>query len=201
MVSFSENHESDLVAFEDGQALASPNNPRNEALKWVYSLGPLPSQHVMIMGLGSGFHVAALAELDPSLKITVVETRESLITVFRSKFSDIADRVQITIVENAQDIFKTETYREAIADKAYILSFRECWGQQTAIFSEIFAHLSGRSVESVKYHFEDLGMNLKALFFNKNDLLSLNDLMPVIEASTAAEKNKQLFRVLGELVK
>lgn len=201
MVSFSENHESDLVAFENGLALASMQNPRSQALKWVYSLGPLPSDHIVIIGLGSGFHVAALAELDPTLKITVIETREALLPVFRSKFADIEDRVQITIVQEAADVFKTEAFHEALDHRAFVLSFRECWGAQTNIFSELFAHLSGRSVTSVRYHFEDLQMDLKASFFNKNELISVKDLLPAVEASRGSETNKQIFRALGELVK
>ncbi|KHD89747.1 MAG: hypothetical protein OM95_01350 [Bdellovibrio sp. ArHS] len=201
MITFSENHESTLVAFESGEALASLRDPRGEALKWVYSLGAIPTSHVVVVGLGSGFHIAALADLDPTLKITVVESRESLIPVFRSQFPELQDRIEIAVVQNVQDIYKADFFQEILSSRSYVLSFNECWGQNTQFFSEVFAALTGRSVESVKYHFEEFNINIKALYLEQNKLLSLKDLVPVVEASVMPENKKQIFRLLGELVK
>lgn len=201
LISFSENNEFDLIAYEDGKSLCSALDPRGEALKWVYSLGHLPTQNIVIMGLGSGFHVAALAELDPTLSITVVETRASLIPIFRSQFADIADRVQITVVETVADVFKTEAYAEVLAHKSFVLSFRECWGTQTQEFSTLFAHMVGRSTESVRYHLEEIGINMKSLFYQGSHLLSIKDILPMVEAAASNEQAKQNFRVLGELVR
>ena len=202
-ISFSENHESKFVAFEDGKALASLGDPHGEALKWVYSLGAFPTKHVVVVGLGSGFHISALADLDPSLKITVVDSRESLVSVFKSQFPELKDRVHVLIASNNADLMSSQLFHEVIEDRAYVLSFRECWGMQAPLFSGFFAHLSGRSVDSVKTHLEDFGINMKALYLDsdKAKLLSIKDVLPVIEASTVAEQKKQLFRVLGELVK
>lgn len=201
MITFSENHESSLVAFEEGVPLASLSDPRSEGLKWAYSLGAIPTSHVVIIGLGSGFHVAALADLDPNLQITVVESRESLIPVFRSQFPETAERINIVIMQDERDLFNSDFFQEVISQRSYILSFRECWGNQAVFFSQVFAHLSGRSVESVRYHFEEFGINMKALYFQPNKLLSINDVIPVVEASSMPENKKQIFRVLGELVK
>ncbi|WII70744.1 hypothetical protein QJS83_09755 [Bdellovibrio sp. 22V] len=201
MITFSENHESTLISYEAGEPLASLRDPRAEGLKWVYSLGSIPTQHVVIVGLGSGFHVAALADIDPSIRITVVESRESLIPVFRSQFPELSERVEIAIVQDAQDIFKADFFQEILNQRSYVLSFRECWGQQVSFFSEVYGHLTGRSVDSVKYHFEEFGINIKALYFQQNKLLSIKDVIPVVEASVMPEDKKQVFRILGELVK
>lgn len=201
MITFSENHESALVAFEEGHALASLRDPRGEGLKWAYSLGVIPSEHVVVAGLGAGFHIAALADVDAQLKITVVESRESLIPVFRSQFPELAERVEVVVVQNVSDLFKTDLYQEIIHNRPYVLSFKECWGAQSSFFAELFAHMTGRSVESVKYHFEEFSINMKALYFNSKQLLSIKDVLPVVEASVMPENKKQIFRVLGELVK
>lgn len=201
MITFSENHESSLVSFEEGQALASLRDPRGEALKWAYSLGQIPSNHVVIIGLGSGFHVEALADLDQDVQITIVDSRDSLVPVFRSQFHELAERAQIVIAENINDLMKNDVYAEVVANRAFVISFRECWGNQVDLFSQFFAHLTGRSTEAVKYHFEELGINMKALYFQSNNLLSIRDILPVVEASQAAEDKKQIFRALGELVK
>ncbi|KYG69444.1 hypothetical protein AZI87_09695 [Bdellovibrio bacteriovorus] len=200
-ITFSENHESSLVAFESGESLASLRDPRGEGLKWVYSLGAIPTSHVVVVGLGSGFHIAALADVDPSLKISVVESRESLIPVFRSQFPELQDRVEIVIIQDVQDIYKGEFFQEILNNRSYVLSFKECWGQNVQFFSEVFAGLTGRSVESVKYHFEEFSINMKALYLEQNKLLSIKDVIPVVEASVMPENKKQIFRILGELVK
>jgi len=202
-ISFSENHESKFVAFEEGKTLASLRDPHGEALKWVYSLGAFPTKHVVVVGLGSGFHVSALADLDPNLKITVVDSREPLVSVFKSQFPELKDRVHVLIASNKDDLMSSQLFHEVILDRAFVLSFRECWGMQAALFSEFFAHLTGRSVDSVKIHLEDFGINMKALYLDSDSakLLSIKDVLPVIEASVLAEQKKQLFRALGELVK
>lgn len=201
MITFSENHESSLISFEEGQALASLRDPRGEALKWVYSLGQFPSNHVVVVGLGSGFHISALADLDPSVQITVVDSREALMPVFRAQFPELEGRVNILIAENVQDLMKSDLYADVVRDRAYVISFRECWGNQVDLYSQFFAHLTGRTVESVRFHFQEFGINMKALYFQNNNLLSINDVLPVVEASVMPEQQKQMFRALGELVK
>ncbi|HWU44222.1 MAG TPA: hypothetical protein VN132_12310, partial [Bdellovibrio sp.] len=179
-ITFSENHESSLIAFDEGQALASLQDPRAEALKWVYSLGAFPSNHVVIVGLGSGFHVSALADLDADVRITVVDSRSALVPVFRSQFPELTDRVNILIAENTQDLLKSDLYGDIVKDRAYVLSFRECWGTQMNLFSDFFAHLTGRAPEAVKYHFQEFEINMKALYFKNDQLLSIKDILPVV---------------------
>ncbi len=201
MITFSENHESALISFEAGTPLANITQPREEALKWAYSLGPIPSSHVVVIGLGSGFHIEALADLDQDVQITVVDSRDSLIPVFRSQFPELAERVQIVIADNVQDLMKNDIYADVVATRAYVVSFRESWGEQMDLFSQFFGHLTGRTVEAVKYHLEDLQMNMKSLYFQNTNLLSIKDILPVVEGSQVAEEKKQIFRMLGELVK
>ncbi len=201
MITFSENHEANLISYESGEALVSLRDPSGQALKWVYSLGAMPTGHVIVVGLGSGFHIAALADFDPNLKITVVENRDALLRVFWSQFPELENRVEVISLQAASDIFKTDLFREVLSEAPYVLSFMECWGQQSQFFTEVFAHLSGRSLESIRYHFQEFGINIKAAFLKNQDLLALRDIQPVIEASTLADNKKQIFRVLNELVK
>src|SRR5690606_27918758 len=132
MITFSENHESLLVAYEESKPLASVQDPLNEGLKWAYSLGSIPTPHVVVVGLGSGFHIAALAELDPKLQITVVDCRESLLPVFRAQFSELASRVEVEIVRELPSLFKADVFKDVLKNRSYVLSFAECWGTQSS---------------------------------------------------------------------
>jgi hypothetical protein len=204
-ITFSENHDSKFLAFEEGRSLASKKNPQEEALKWVYSLGPFPSNHVVIIGLGSGYHISALVDLEPGVKVTVVDSRESLVSIFRKQFPELKDKVNILMASNVKDLMSSQMYCGITEDRAFVISFRECWGQQIPLFSEFFAHLTGRTVESVKYHLAEIGINMKALFVpqraESHKLWSIKDVLPVVEASILPEDKKQIFRILGELVK
>lgn len=200
-VTFSENHDSRLIPYEAGEPLVSLQDPQGQGLKWVYSLGSLPTDHVIVVGLGSGFHVAALADFDPQLKITVIDNREALFRVFESQFPELEGRVRLISLQHAREIFKTELFEELPRTVPYVVSFVECWGQQSEFFHEVFAHVSGRSLESIQYHFKEFGINIKAAFLKNHDLLSLKDLHAVIESSKMPENKKQIFRVLNELVK
>lgn len=201
IITFSENHDGSLVPFEDGESLVSLSDPRGQALKWVYSLGSIPSDHVVVVGLGAGYHIEALADIYPQLNITVVDSRPSLASVFKSQFPDVANRVTLEFLDTADDLFKRDLFEDVQKNRSYVLSFRECWGQQGALFSELFAHLTGRSLESVRYHFQEFGFNIKALFLDPKKMISMKDLMPAIESASIPDTQKQMFRVLRELVK
>lgn len=204
-ITFSENHDSLLMPFEDGMPLAAMGDPRHQALKWVYSLGKFPCDHVVVVGLGSGFHISALADLDPTVKITVVDSREALTPVFKSQFPELKDRVNIVIASSSEELQKSATYSEVITDRAFVVSFKDCWGAQAELFSEFFSLLAGRTVESVKFHLEQLGMDMKSQNLNftseKASMLTLLDVMPLVEKSDLDESKKQIFRTLSELVK
>lgn len=197
-VTFSENHKSLLISFEDGRALLNTQDPQGEGLRWVYSLGAIPTNEVVVVGLGSGFHIAALLDVQENLTVKVVESRDSLVRIFENQFPDIMDRVEIITVQKAQDLFRTDFFNEVLEQRPYVLSFRECWGSQGDFFSEVFAHLTGRSIESVRYHFEEFGINIKSTF---NNLLSLKEVLPSLNAEQMSSIDRQVFGVLGELVK
>lgn len=200
-VTFSENHDSHLISYEAGSPLVSLQDPQGQALKWVYSLGTLPTDHIIVVGLGSGFHISALADFDASLKISVVDNREGLFRVFQSQFPELRDRVNLISLQNADEVFRSEIFEELPKTVPYVVSFVECWGEQEEFFNEVFAHLSGRSLDSIKYHFHEFGINIKAAFLKNQNFLSLKDVHAVIEGSRMAENKKQIFRVLNELVK
>jgi hypothetical protein len=200
-VTFSENHHGQMIAFEDGVALCSFRDPQSEGLKWSYSLGHVPSKKIIIVGLGSGFHVAALADVYPELDITVLETRVSLLTMFRSQFPDLLNKVNVQIVDTPSDVLKSSFIAEILLEKPYVVSFRECWGNETEKFSTIFSHATGRSLDSLKYHFVEFGIDIKSMGSAKKELLSIKDVLPNCENSSMREQDQLAMRVLGELVK
>ena len=200
-ITFSENQDSVLVSYEDGLPLCSVKTPREEALKWAYSLGAMPTKHVIVIGLGSGFHISALHDLDPQLKISVVDNRGGLLSVFHSQFCELRNDVDVILFEKAEDILKSDLYQQVLNEHTFVLSFRESWGQQSKVFAEVFAHLTGRSIESLNYHFDNFGFDMKAHGLNEDKLLSIKDMIPFVEKTPTPDMKSQALRVLGELIK
>ncbi len=198
-IHFSQNWQNFLIAYENGSSLCSKTDPQGEALRWVYSLGNIPTDHVVVIGLGAGFHVAALADIHPNIKITVVDNREALVSVFRSQFKDIEDRVEVVIASESRDLLRSDTYADITNRRCFVLSFCESWGEQDDLMSSFFAHATGRTVEAVKYHLSNLGMNMKSFYFESQNLVNMLEIIPAIEKSDLDQGSKQIFRALGEL--
>lgn len=204
-ISFSKNSEGLLIPFEQGKSLANFNDPRGEALNWIYSLGACSIKHIVVVGLGAGFHVSALYDFDPTVKITVVESRRDLIPIFYSQFPELNGKIEILVASTEEDLLQSDLYKQLVSDRAFVLSYENCWGHQANLFNQFFASLTGRSLEAVKFHLEELGLDMKSysldLTLKNNQLLSIKELLPVFETSRLRETQKNLFRVLGELVK
>jgi hypothetical protein len=200
-ISFFENQDALFISCEQGGPLCSANKPREQGLKWAYSLGEMPTDHVVIVGLGSGYHVAALADLDPKIRITVVDSRESLLPVFESQFADLKYRVEVLFIEKAGDILKSEVFKEIMLTQSFVVSFQECWGLQSVLYTEVFAHLTGRSPISLSYHMQSFGFDIKAKGNNSKTIMTIKDALPLIESATIPDQDKQAFRILGELIK
>lgn len=162
VITYTENRNKILVPFENGVALADFNSPEEQGLKWAYSLGKLHNQNLIVLGLGGGFQIAALLDMDPELKITVVEFRSTLISRFRNQFSEYADRVTICELQDIQDIFKSRLFSQSTEEKALVISFQECWGECFEKFALTFSYLTGKTEESLVFHLREHGMTIKA---------------------------------------
>ncbi len=173
VLTFSENNERVLVPFENGAPLANFNKPLEQGLKWTYSIGKLGTKDLVILGLGGGFHITALLDMDPSLRITVVEFRSSLVSRFRNQYSEYADRVTICELQDIQDIFNTSCFSLEDGTNPLVISFQESWGDHFEKFAIIFSYLTGRTEESLMFHLKEHGITVKARmnadFFNKNN--------------------------------
>ena len=198
-IHFSQNCQDFLIPYEEKKNLCSVSDPQGEGLRWAYSFGSLPTKHIVIVGLGAGFHVAALADIHPDIRITVIDNRESLVPIFKAQFEDIQDRVEILIAQESRDLLQSDLYKEIVENRSFVLSFFESWGYQEEVLSTLFAHATGRTLESVRFHLSEMNMNLKAMNTASLELMTLPELLPAIESSDMNVDSKQIFKMLGEL--
>lgn len=156
MVVFSENTQGLLIPSQNGKNLCDFRDPQVEALKWVYSLGNIQDSHLIVLGLGGGHHIDALLQVYPKLNITVLESRDSLLQIFKTQYTDLADKVEVRIVDRDSDI------SNFMGLKATVVSFIACWCDETETYISILSELSGRSEVFLKYQICEMGLETKS---------------------------------------
>ena len=161
---FSENRHAFMIPYEDGEALCNPSTPQEEGAKWVYSLGRLPTDHVVVLGLGAGHHIAALKDIYPHLQITVIERRDNLLQMFRNQYPELWNEIEVVCLDSVSSVTAQAFYQRIVEEHSYVISFRESWGVHCGFYTELFAAATGRSVISLNYHFREIGMNLKSRY-------------------------------------
>ncbi len=85
----------DVQAAESRDAVWAPLAPLNQALHLLLgpALGPLPEQaHILLVGVGTGPELLALAAHNPSWRFTALDPAEAMLTICRRR----ADEAQIS---------------------------------------------------------------------------------------------------------
>ena len=121
IITFSENSNSQLIPFDDGLELCSFNSPGDEAKKWVNAIDKI-FPRIVVIGLGSGFHIDELLNKFQGIEVLVIETRANLIGPFRAKFPN-SKNVQIQIVENFGDLAEFMIFEELIHNNFSLACF------------------------------------------------------------------------------
>lgn len=156
MIAYSENNNGLLIPSQNGLNLCDFYDPQVEAIKWVYSLGQISGDSLMVLGLGGGHHIDALLQVYPHMHITVLETREGLNQVFKAQYSDLLRQVEIRCVDAESDC------SDLLESRKTLVTFKACWGEEMQKFASLFSELSGRSMEFVSYQIEEMNLDIKA---------------------------------------
>lgn len=155
------------------------------SVRWVYNLGPIVGKKVVVLGKFDPIKVETLTSMDPDLQIHCVEI--------------CADRQDgVLCLNNANQIFETDFFERVILkDKPMILTDRTSWGSSKDEYTHLFAHLTGRSAESLRYHLEEVGIDMKVVP-KEGALLSIID---VVKGSKIKGAHLASLDIMGELVK
>lgn len=102
--------------------------------------------------------------------------------------------------QNSRDVFLADIFQWVLNAKPLVVTYSSGWDGTTELLAEIFAHLTGRSAESVQYFLFDMGVEVKSLSLAKG-LLSIKDVMTAIDQTQLSEQQRLRFQVLGELIR
>lgn len=204
-LSFSENKEGYLIPFENSAALCDFENPHDEAQAWVAQQDFSNFTEIIVLGLGAGFHLTAIREAHPHLKIHVVECRDQLRPIFRNQLQSALDNYHN--FHSLESLLESDFFDKAIAKSLPVFFFRKSWGAQEDLFYSLWKNLTGRSVYAIARHFANLGIEIDdSTMLNLKQTetpLTIKDATEIViksETSTA-KTSRNYFEALKELLR
>jgi len=205
VVSFSENTEGYLIPFEDGKPLCDFANPLAEAEEWAAGQDFSISNEIVVLGLGGGFHIKAIKEAHPYLKIHLIECRDQLLPIYKKQIQSQVDGY--SCFQNLESLLDSEIFEKVITKSLPIYFMRSTWGSQEDLFYSLWKNLTGRSVYAIAKHFATLGIEIDegtlTSLKQTEKPLTIKDATDIIAKSNspAAKKNRGYFETLKELLK
>ena len=80
----------------------------------------------VVVGLGSGVHVAELIKQNKMDKVYVVDHRSHLVTAFRSQFPELQEKVELIIVKDEASLMGHKLMDQVIEHNLSSLAFSAC---------------------------------------------------------------------------
>ncbi len=102
--------------------------------------------------------------------------------------------------QNPRDIMLSDIFQWVIREKPLVITFSAGWKGSFDQLGQIFAHVTGRSAESIQYFLFDMGVEVKSLSLTRG-LLSIKDLMKSFDFDELNDAQRLRFQILGELIR
>lgn len=182
-----------LTVSWQGRLLCSSRDPLAEAKGWVRSQFFKDSTKVIVLGLGAGHHITALAEERLNQRIVVLDYHQTLIEKFL-----VPKNVEVI---NALSLGE-EAMKSLVQEALPVLGFRPAWSGLERDYEYLKRDLCGQTPASLRAQAEFRG------YYNLSQ--ALNEKAPTIvtvkEINSLMEKDKdskesKVWQVLRELVK
>lgn len=205
IITFSENTEGYLIPFEDGKSLCDFNNPVSEAEAWVAQQDLSISNEIVVLGLGGGFHVQALKEAHPYLKIHLIECRDQLLPIYKKQIQSKVENY--SCFQSLESLLDSEVFEAVIVKSLPVYFARSTWGAQEDLFYSLWKNLTGRSVYAIAKHFANLGIEIDegtlSSLKQTEKPLAIKDATDIIanSNSSAAQESRGYFETLKELLR
>jgi hypothetical protein len=204
-ITFSENSEGYLIPMEGPLSLCDAADPITEAEKWVTEQNMSISKEIVVLGLGAGFHVQALQEAHPNVKIHVVECRDQLLPIYKNQIHSQLENY--SCFHSLEELLGSELFEVTVSRSLPVYFFRPSWGAQEDMFYSLWKNLTGRSVYAIARHFANLGLEIDdgtlASLKNSEKPLTIREATEIVikSESPKAQEQRSYFEALKELIK
>lgn len=204
------------VLIVDGLATASLVDPVREGEQWVESVRPRLKQvrageTVLVVGVGSGYHLHALKETMTSMKLrgplVAIDTCAIATEFASARFKNIDIRF-VASEQGLQNFFGDERFEPLLRQTSVVLRHRPSLNRQSPeSLRRVEGWILGRTPEAFSAHLKlrpeiAAGLNpARASKLAECPLLSIRDLSKTWDISSELKEDRRIFRVLEELVR
>lgn len=205
------------VLLVDGKATASLVDPVKEAQNWIDSVRQLlfkGKERVVVLGIGSGFHLQVLREAVPETPIVAIDTCERSIQFCSKKHIKNAQFVFVSqddLKSGAQSVVAANGVRDWILEPFTLIRHRATMARNRDLL-KVENWILGRSAEALRAHLalrpsmaailnaqklhDVAAMKLKTV-----DVFSIRDFVSCCDIKGEPSHERRLLRVLEELVR
>lgn len=214
-IAFSKSGEEVLIV--DGKATASLVDPIKESKSWMESVRPMllkEKERIVVLGIGSGYHLRLLGETEPDLTIVAIDTCEKSIQFCSKKQLKNVQFVFISQDElraGAQSVVAADAVRDWILDPFTLIRHRATMARNRDLL-RVESWILGRSAEALRAHLA-LRPSIAAILNSQKlhdvasmklktvDVFSIRDFVSCCDIKSDPSHERRLLRVLEELVR
>jgi Glycosyltransferase Maf N-terminal domain len=190
----------------NGNYVCSSVDPLSEAKKWVQKNNSKIQSvdTVIVLGVGCGYHIAALAKAHLQKKIIAIDIRSEFIDFAKSENSlDLID-VQFVSANSTAQLKTSTVIKKAIATSYTVLHFAAAKGAEKEKYNDIENFLLSRTEEGLQFILserKDLGQifQTQSMRGTVADLISIKTLEKLMRPEIEHDE-KLIFQTLRELV-
>ena len=191
------------VPVVNGIYLHSIYDPEKEAETFVENFEKQfqKKNHVLILGLGFGYHieqaVESLRSLHASFHITVLEPNKELIKLVESNKIFSPQEVTVLHLESSKKIYESEEFVRFLIKKPSILKHESSFSLNKNAFSDFLTFKSSRILEQHQQQLSERTQNLLTLELNTSFSKSANT---ILNTETITSRADYLTLALNEII-
>lgn len=193
-----------VIRFE-GRLLASRFAPVKEAREWLATRMEYLQQvkTVIVLGLGSGQHVAELVN-ETQAQIVVIELNAEIIEACQGWTQFPQGRVRIEHVTGARALRANEVIKRAVRESFVVLAHPASLATNASLYEECRTQLLGREWGALNWQWKMRnapGFDANPRIDGAASPLTIYDLEQTELVQNSEEREKLLLKALRELVK
>jgi hypothetical protein len=194
------------VLKKDDRFLASSVDPLREAQTWAAKVlaGVDLQESIIVLGLGSGYHVSALKEFSPRSEVIVIENDPEVIQQVLSILPQLRALTVICIPDWTK-LNENRVFCDAVGGLYRVAPYAPSCQIEKSYFRAVTALLLGRDklafLYLVKARPELLGLlHPASLTEIQDENISIKTLQKLFSPTSLASRERRVWRVLEELI-
>jgi hypothetical protein len=191
----------------NGKMLSSKVDPRKEAIQWVENNQFLSgvSKTIVVIGVGSGYHLIALKEKYPQARILAISTCAELLNAIQNAHAQQLSGVTFYNATTLEDFYEAEATQAVFQSTAVVLKHPTYQVEDNPLLEQIIEAIVARSTNSLKKYIaknEALTVALPAI----PAMIGLASIKTINDAAVSTTETQFVspwltIRTLKELVK